>query len=312
MEKLIKVDSSKIVKVFGVSDSNLKLIQSEFLTTITYRDDTIFIRGESEQVKSVFNIFKEIIYVLKNKNTITLNDVKSLIMIIKSESNNDNSISNGFGSFIYNGKAGPVIPRSDGQLKCIKAIDSNDLIFITGPAGTGKTFLSIVYAMSFFKKQKFEKIILCRPAVEAGENLGFLPGDLKEKIDPYLTPLYDSLEKIIPKENLNSLLSDKKIEIMPLAYMRGRTLENCFLILDEAQNTTNMQMKMFLTRLGVGSKAVITGDTTQIDLKNKTDSGLDKAMEILKNIKGIGFVKMDDMDIMRHQLVKKIVKAYTK
>ena len=312
MEKLIKVDSSKIVKVFGVSDSNLKLIQSEFLTTITYRDDTIFIRGESEQVKSVFNTFKEIIYVLKNKNTITLNDVKSLIMIIKSESNNDKNISNRFGSFIYNGKAGPVVPRSNGQLKCIKAIDSNDLIFITGPAGTGKTFLSIVYAMSFFKKQKFEKIILCRPAVEAGENLGFLPGDLKEKIDPYLAPLYDSLEKIIPKENLNSLLSDKKIEIMPLAYMRGRTLENCFLILDEAQNTTNMQMKMFLTRLGVGSKAVITGDTTQIDLKNKTDSGLDKAMEILKNIKGIGFVKMDDMDIMRHKLVKKIVKAYTK
>ena len=312
MEKLIKVDSSKIVKVFGVSDSNLKLIQSEFLTTITYRDDTIFIRGESEQVKSVFNTFKEIIYVLNNKNTITLNDVKSIIMIMKLESNNDDSISNGFGSFIYNGKAGPVIPRSDGQLKCIKAIDSNDLTFITGPAGTGKTFLSIVYAMSFFKKQKFEKITLCRPAVEAGENLGFLPGDLKEKIDPYLAPLYDSLEKIIPKENLNSLLSDKKIEIMPLAYMRGRTLENCFLILDEAQNTTNMQMKMFLTRLGVGSKAVITGDTTQIDLKNKTDSGLDKAMEILKNIKGIGFVKMDDMDIMRHQLVKKIVKAYTK
>ena len=138
MEKLIKVDSSKIVKVFGVSDSNLKLIQSEFLTTIIYRDDTIFIRGESEQVKSVYNIFKEIIYVLKNKNTITLNDVKSLIMIIKSESNNDKSISNGFGSFIYNGKTGPVIPRSDGQLKCIKAIDSNDLIFITGPAGTGK------------------------------------------------------------------------------------------------------------------------------------------------------------------------------
>ena len=312
MEKLIKVDSSKIVKVFGVSDSNLKLIQSEFLTTITYRDDTIFIRGESEQVKSVFNTFKEIIYILNNKNTITLNDVKSIIMIMKLESNNDNSISNGFGSFIYNGKAGPVIPRSDGQLKCIKAIDSNDLTFITGPAGTGKTFLSIVYAMSFFKKQKFEKITLCRPAVEAGENLGFLPGDLKEKIDPYLAPLYDSLEKIIPKKNLNSLLSDKKIEIMPLAYMRGRTLENCFLILDEAQNTTNMQMKMFLTRLGVGSKAVITGDTTQIDLKNKTDSGLDKAMEILKNIKGIGFVKMDDMDIMRHQLVKKIVKAYTK
>ena len=312
MEKLIKVDSSKIVKVFGVYDSNLKLIQSEFLTTITYRDDTIFIRGESEQVKSVFNIFKEIIYVLNNKNTITLNDVKSIIMIMKSESNNDKSISNGIGSFIYNGKVGPVIPRADGQLKCIKAIDSNDLTFITGPAGTGKTFLSIVYAMSFFKKQKFEKITLCRPAVEAGENLGFLPGDLKEKIDPYLAPLYDSLEKIIPKENLNSLLSDKKIEIMPLAYMRGRTLENCFLILDEAQNTTNMQMKMFLTRLGVGSKAVITGDTTQIDLKNKTDSGLDKAMEILKNIKGIGFVKMDDMDIMRHKLVKKIVKAYTK
>ena len=312
MEKLIKVDSSKIVKVFGVYDSNLKLIQSEFLTTITYRDDTIFIKGESEQVKSVFNIFKEIIYVLKDKNKITLNDVKSLIMIIKSESNNNKNISNGFGSFIYSGKAGPVIPRSNGQLKCIQAIDSNDLIFITGPAGTGKTFLSIVYAMSFFKKQKFEKIILCRPAVEAGENLGFLPGDLKEKIDPYLTPLYDSLEKIIPKETLNSLLSDKKIEIMPLAYMRGRTLENCFLILDEAQNTTNMQMKMFLTRLGVGSKAVITGDTTQIDLKNKTDSGLDKALEILKNIKGIGFVKMDDTDIMRHQLVKKIVKAYTK
>ena len=312
MEKLIKVNSSKIVKIFGVSDSNLKLIQSEFLITIIYKNDTIFIRGESQEVEDVFNIFKEIICVLKNKNTITFNDVRSLIMIIKSKSNDDKNFLNGFDSVIFNGKSGPVIPRSDGQLKCIKAIDSNDLIFITGPAGTGKTFLSIVYAMSVFVKQKVEKIILCRPAVEAGENLGFLPGDLKEKIDPYLTPLYDSLEKIIPKNNLRSLLSDKKIEIMPLAYMRGRTFENCFLILDEAQNTTNLQMKMFLTRLGIGSKAVITGDTTQVDLKNKTDSGLDQALEILKNIKGIGVVKMKNKDIMRHQLVKEIVKAYAK
>ena len=210
------------------------------------------------------------------------------------------------------GSKGAICARTKGQKDYYNIVKRNDVTFSIGPAGTGKTFMAVAFAVSALTSKEVDRIVLCRPAVEAGENLGFLPGDLKEKIDPYLAPLYDSLEKIIPKENLNSLLSDKKIEIMPLAYMRGRTLEDCFLILDEAQNTTNMQMKMFLTRLGVGSKAVITGDTTQIDLKNKTDSGLDKAMEILKNINGIGFVKMDDMDIMRHQLVKKIVKAYTK
>jgi phosphate starvation-inducible PhoH-like protein len=187
---------------------------------------------------------------------------------------------------------------------------SNDIVFGIGPAGTGKTFLSMAFALSSLENKEVDRIILCRPAVEAGEKLGFLPGDLKEKVDPYLSPLYDALDAMLPKNKLKVLIENKKIEIVPLAYMRGRTLDNAFMILDEAQNSTIMQMKMFLTRLGIGSKAIINGDVTQIDLEGNKHSGLIQAAKILKDVSGIGFTYFDDSDIVRHTLVKKIIGAY--
>ena len=187
---------------------------------------------------------------------------------------------------------------------------NNDIVFGIGPAGTGKTFLSMAFALSSLEKKEVERIILCRPAVEAGENLGFLPGDLKEKVDPYLSPLYDALDAMLPKNKLAVLIENKNIEIVPLAYMRGRTLDNAFMILDEAQNSTIMQMKMFLTRLGIGSKAIINGDVTQIDLDANKYSGLIQATKILNNVSGIGFTYFDDSDIVRHPLVRKIIGAY--
>jgi len=189
-------------------------------------------------------------------------------------------------------------------------VRKNDIVFSIGPAGTGKTYIAVAFAVSALENHDVDRIILCRPAVEAGENLGFLPGDLKEKVDPYLTPLYDALRDMLHKTRLNPLLAKNTIEIIPLAYMRGRTLNNAFLILDEAQNATPMQMKMFLTRLGVNSKAIITGDITQIDLPNRSNSGLLQVLDILNDIDGIGFCQLDRTDVVRHQLVKNIIDAY--
>ena len=187
---------------------------------------------------------------------------------------------------------------------------NNDIVFSVGPAGTGKTFLAVAFAVAALESHEVDRIVLCRPAVEAGESLGFLPGDLKDKVDPYFSPIYDALNFMLPQSRLKNLLENKTIEIVPLAYMRGRTLDNAFMILDEAQNTSIMQMKMFLTRLGNSSKAIVTGDMTQIDLQKSTDSGLILVVKILKNVKGIGFITLDDSDVVRHPLVRKIILAY--
>ena len=211
---------------------------------------------------------------------------------------------------IYYGRKGAIGPRTNGQALYLESVINNDIVFGIGPAGTGKTFLSMALALSSLEKKEVDRIILCRPAVEAGENLGFLPGDLKEKVDPYLSPLYDALNAMLPKNRLKVLIENKSIEIVPLAYMRGRTLDNSFMILDEAQNSTIMQMKMFLTRLGIGSKAIINGDVTQIDLDVNKHSGLIQAAKILQNVSGIGFTYFDESDIVRHPLVKKIIGAY--
>jgi phosphate starvation-inducible PhoH-like protein len=205
---------------------------------------------------------------------------------------------------------GAIGTRTKGQALYLESVINNDIVFGIGPAGTGKTFLSMALALSSLEKKEVDRIILCRPAVEAGENLGFLPGDLKEKVDPYLSPLYDALDALLPKNRLKVLTENKSIEIVPLAYMRGRTLDNAFMILDEAQNSTIMQMKMFLTRLGIGSKAIINGDVTQIDLDGNKHSGLIQATKILKNVSGIGFTYFDESDIVRHPLIKKIIGAY--
>ena len=210
----------------------------------------------------------------------------------------------------HDGKA--IFPKSIGQLRYINSIKHNDIVFGIGPAGSGKTYLAVIYAVWQLKNHKIKKIILTRPAVEAGENLGFLPGDLKEKIDPYLRPLYDALYEMLGKENTEKYIEKGIIEIAPLAYMRGRTLEDAFIILDEAQNTTTMQMKMFLTRLGFNSKMVITGDITQIDLRNNVKSGLEQVKNILQDIEEIKFVTMTTSDVCRHPLVQKIIDAYEK
>ena len=205
-----------------------------------------------------------------------------------------------------------MVAQTSGQKKYYKAVIDNDIVFSYGPAGTGKTYQAVACAVSALKNKEVDRIVITRPAVEAGENLGFLPGDLKEKVDPYLTPLYDALNNMLPPDKLKKYMNNKQIEIAPLAYMRGRTLHNSFIILDEAQNSTQMQMKMFLTRIGVTSKSIITGDVTQIDLGGGALSGLIHAISILRNIKGIEFVYFDENDVVRHQLVKDIIKAYSK
>ena len=211
---------------------------------------------------------------------------------------------------IHYGKKGAIVPKTKGQEAYVKTVRKNDVVFSIGPAGTGKTFLSVALAVAALENHEVDRIILCRPAVEAGESLGFLPGDLKEKVDPYLAPLYDSLRRMLPENKLTKLFEQKTIEVIPLAYMRGRTLDSAYMILDEAQNATVMQMKMFLTRLGIGSRAIVTGDITQIDLQRRTDSGLVQVSNILNNVEGIGFVILDCNDVVRHSLVMKIIQAY--
>ena len=236
-------------------------------------------------------------------------DIKTLITVNKSQKGQENKA---LDKTIHYGKNGAITARSKGQKDYINKVRNNDIVFSVGPAGTGKTYLAVAFAANALENQQVERIVLCRPAVEAGENLGFLPGDLKEKVDPYLTPLYDALRSMMPSSQLKPLLSDNTIEIIPLAYMRGRTLNNAFMILDEAQNATTTQMKMFLTRLGVNSKTIITGDITQIDLPNKSGSGLIQVIDLLKKVDGIEFCKLGTSDVVRHKLVKDIIKAYDK
>ena len=312
MEKSIKLKLKDPINFFGSFDSYIKLIESEFSVIIIFRNEIVKVKGENFDVENASKIIKEMMEIADKKGSVSIDNIKDLIMIIKSKDINANKINNLKNDIIpiLNGKKGSISPRTNGQIEYIKVMRKNDITFSIGPAGTGKTFLAIVYAVLLLENEDVDKIILCRPAVEAGENLGFLPGDLKEKVDPYLTPLYDALGKILPKNKLKKLFMDNFIEIVPLAYMRGRTLENSCMILDEAQNTTIMQMKMFLTRLGVGSKAIITGDITQVDLKKKSHSGLIQIIDILKGVKGIGFLKMIRDDVVRHPLVKEIIKAF--
>ena len=251
----------------------------------------------------------EMMQTLSGKGSLSVRDVRNLITLVKSGENRSKDKSTP-DIVIHYGRKGVISPKTEGQRIYVQEVGESDIVFSIGPAGTGKTFLSVAFAVAALQNHEVERIILSRPAVEAGENLGFLPGDLKEKVDPYLSPLYDALGSMIPQNKLKPLLGNKTIEIVPLAYMRGRTLDNAFLILDEAQNSTVMQMKMFLTRLGINSKAIVTGDVTQIDLQRRLESGLVQAAEILKDVDGIGFVYLDETDVVRHNLVRKIIRAY--
>ena len=309
MEKIIELKSMELADILGIGDVHIKLIESSVPVSITARGELLTIKGKKSDINHAAAILGEMRGTFTSKGTLLSNDVDNLIKLYKSgeidlKSNLDIT------HVIYYGRKGAIGPRTKGQSIYLESVINNDIVFGIGPAGTGKTFLSMAFALSSLERKEVERIILCRPAVEAGENLGFLPGDLKEKVDPYLSPLYDALDAMLPKNKLAALIENKSIEIVPLAYMRGRTLDNAFMILDEAQNSTIMQMKMFLTRLGIGSKAIINGDVTQIDLDANKHSGLIQATRILNNVSGIGFTYFDDSDIVRHPLVRKIIGAY--
>ena len=267
--------------------------------------------GAKKDIELIELVIGEMMLVINKQGFINPEDVKNYIKSINEDSSKKLNDLKSESVILYTHK-GSVNARTEGQKKYLNAVNDNDIVFAIGPAGTGKTYQAVAMAVSALKNKSVDRIIITRPAVEAGERLGFLPGDLKEKVDPYLTPLYDALNDMIPAPKLKNYLDQRAIEIAPLAYMRGRTLHNSFIILDEAQNATPMQMKMFLTRLGVTSKAIITGDITQIDLPTYDKSGLIDASNVLKKIEGIVFVSFDENDVVRHTLVKNIIKAYAK
>ncbi len=311
IEKKIILENVDLVSIFGTNDSNINLIESRFKTGLIIRGNEITLKGDENEVVKIEKIFNEMKYILKKNKNLTTSDVKTVIELIDDDRPKKETVDkNKINQVIFPGIKDYVRARTPKQLEYLDKVLNNDLVFAIGPAGTGKTFLAVAMALAALRNNEVGKIVLSRPAVEAGESLGFLPGDLQEKIDPYLKPLTDALHYMISGEKVKNLMDKNIIEITPLAYMRGRTLNNSFIILDEAQNATAIQMKMFLTRLGVNSKAIITGDLTQIDLPNKSNSGLFKAIKILQNIEGIDFVYFDNKDVVRHKLVAEIVKAY--
>ena len=278
---------------------------------IVVRGSAMQLDGNKDDIKLIESVVNEMMLTINNKGFVDPEDIQSYLTswtkgkLVSMNGNGDEPV------VLYTHK-GSVLARTGGQKKYLDAVNCSDIVFAIGPAGTGKTYQAVAMAVAALKSKAVDRIIITRPAVEAGERLGFLPGDLKEKVDPYLTPLYDALNDMIPKDKLKMYLEQRTIEIAPLAYMRGRTLHNSFIILDEAQNATPMQMKMFLTRLGVTSNAIITGDITQIDLPAHDKSGLIDATNILKKVDGISFVYFDETDVVRHKLVKNIIKAYAK
>ena len=312
MKKIIEITDISPMILFGTNNENMKIIEDSFESEIISRGNKVNLKGKKNDIELISKVIQDITSVGLKKEFVSKEDVETIINLIKSENrllNQDELIDD---VIILNSHKGPIIAKTNGQKKYFKEVLNNDIVFAIGPAGTGKTYQAVASAVASLKKKEVSKIVITRPAVEAGERLGFLPGDLKEKVDPYLTPLYDALNDMIPRDKLKVYLSNKTIEIAPLAYMRGRTLHNSFMILDEAQNATQTQMKMFLTRLGVTSRAIITGDITQIDLPPADKSGLLAATKILKKIKGISFVKFESSDVVRHQLVKDIIEAYDK
>lgn len=310
IEKKIKLENVNLQSFVGFNDINLAPLEERLSAVISIRGEIATVKGVAEEVEYVDKIFKEMIYVLNTTNKLTPADVSTIIdLTIEGKE----IISNGdYNSIVLYTKKDTIKAKTETQIEYVKIMSENDICFGIGPAGTGKTYLAVAFAISQLKKGIVKKIVLARPAVEAGESLGFLPGDFKEKIDPYLRPLYDALQDMLPTDQLKNYLERNIIEIVPLAYMRGRTLNNSYIILDEAQNSTNLQMKMFLTRIGPNSKAIITGDITQIDLPPRTESGLIQVEKILKNVEGVGFVYFKKSDVVRHKLVKDIINAYEK
>lgn len=310
-EAIINLESVNPIEFFGVNNGKLDLLKKKFpLLKILSRGTQIKLSGAPEQIEAAKDKIELLIQYLERNGNVSHNyfeqilggdDIETVDHFVEK---NPNEVL----VFGPNGKS--VRARTQNQKKLVSMSDKNDIIFAIGPAGTGKTYTAVALAVRALKNKLVKKIILTRPAVEAGESLGFLPGDLKEKIDPYLRPLYDALDDMIPADKLGYYMTTRVIEIAPLAYMRGRTLDNAYIILDEAQNATDLQIKMFLTRIGANAKAIITGDLTQVDLPKNQKSGLEKATKILKNIDGIAHIELDEEDVVRHRLVKAIIRAY--
>lgn len=305
----LRIDEQDLRNIFGPFDSHIKIIEKAFGTTVVERDGAVKILGELLAAQRTSEVINELYELSRRGNTITEQQVRYSVEM--HEENINDSLITADDSLIchtMNGK--PVKPKTLGQKAYVDAIRNNMIVFGLGPAGTGKTYLAMAMAITAFKKEEVSRIILTRPAIEAGEKLGFLPGDLQSKVDPYLRPLYDALYQIMGAESFQKNMEKGLIEVAPLAYMRGRTLDNAYIILDEAQNTTPAQMKMFLTRIGFGSKVVITGDRTQKDLAAGSVSGLDVAIRVLSSVEDIAFCNLTSRDVVRHPLVQKIVKAY--
>jgi phosphate starvation-inducible PhoH-like protein len=314
-EKLITLEDIDLANFSGINEKNIDYIREQFKSSITLRGDKLILKGEPDELQQLDVIFKELALLQKRQGKITDSDVHLIVELVSSSKESELDKKAGIkreeiDDVILVDRNDYIKPKTTGQREFYNRTKNNEIVFAIGPAGTGKTYLSVAIALAALKSKKVNRIILSRPAVEAGESLGFLPGDLSEKVNPYLKPLFDALEDMVPFDKLKAYFERNIIEIIPLAYMRGRTLNNAFLILDEAQNSTALQMKMFLTRLGINSRAIITGDVTQIDLPSMQSSGLVQIQKILNNIDGISFVYLEKKDVVRHKLVKDIINAY--
>lgn len=309
VEKVITLENISLIDFLGVENKNINDVAAAFpKSKIVSRGNELRIKGSSDEILKINDILNALLNHYHKFGQVTPDNVQAYLTKEHQEISSMASDQ----VLIYGTRGFGIKPKSLNQQKLVYAIMENDLVFACGPAGTGKTYISVALAVKALKNKEVRKIIITRPAVEAGENLGFLPGDLKEKLDPYLRPIYDALRDMVPAEKLRFYMENSVIEIAPLAYMRGRTLNNAFILLDEAQNTSPMQIKMFLTRMGPESKMIITGDTSQIDLPKNQQSGLIEAMGILKGVLGIGFVDLTEKDVIRHKIVRSIISAYQK
>lgn len=310
-KKTIKIENAEPLLLFGSNDNHLKKVEAAFpKTKITARGNQVVLEGTSVNIKRVEQVISELITVLQRNKLLTENDVDTILAIKHNGNGNTASLLAGDDVILHAPGGNVIKAKTSNQRQLVASGKTNDLVFAVGPAGTGKTYTAVAMAVAALKSRQIKRIVLSRPAVEAGERLGFLPGDLKDKVDPYLRPLYDALGDMLPYEKLMTYIDQNVVEIVPLAYMRGRTLNSAYVILDEAQNATAQQMKMFLTRLGANSRAIITGDLTQTDLPSREKSGLLEAQRILKGVEGIGFIHFDKTDVLRHKLVKDIIEAY--
>lgn len=308
-EKRFSIEGVDPRLLFGFNDVFLRKIESAFPNTqVTARGTEVFLKGEADDIDRIESIFDEMVVLLDRNETLTEDDVDTVLALFTDEEEDPNAEG---GEVILTTPDGEAIrPRTPNQNRLVESSHRNDIVFAIGPAGTGKTYVAVALAVAAMKAHHVKRIVLSRPAVEAGEQLGFLPGDFYEKVDPYLRPLYDALGDMLPRDTMAEYLEQSRVEVVPLAYMRGRTLRSSFVILDEAQNATVSQMKMFLTRLGPNSRTIITGDVTQTDLKTRSKSGLIQVQHILKGIKGIDFVYLEREDVVRHRLVREIIAAY--